>query len=193
MVLLVAVAGVMVLPTYRARVLSSFDVLQSEESSGEVDGSTLSRITENLAAISMFSDHVVFGVGPDGYPSQYERYAELVGSNVKDEARRPHNLYLGIAAELGLVGLVTFLIAVGLVLVRLDLTWRRIRDDDPESAAVVAAFFVAVSAYLVSGIFLHLAFERYLWALLALGDAAARIIGKPAVTAADADEVAPTW
>ncbi len=186
-----ALVGLVVLPSYRERVTSSFDALSGVDDTEEVDGSTLSRITENVAAVNMFNDHFVTGVGPDGYPRQYERYAERIGLNVKDEARRPHNLYLGIAAELGILGLSTFLATVGFVLVRLFRAWAAARDD-PQLAAIASGFIAAIAAYLVSGIFLHLAFERYLWMLLALADAAARIVRQEATVVRDTSDASTT-
>lgn len=188
-VAVIALVGLVALPSYRDRVTSSFDALSGIDGTEEVDGSTLSRITENVAAVHMLNEHLVTGVGPDGYPGQYERYAERIGLNVKDEARRPHNLYLGIAAELGLVGLSTFLAVVGFVVVRLVRAWTAARDD-PRLAAIAAGFLAAIVAYLFSGIFLHLAFERYLWMLLALADAAARIVIREASTAHGSGEEA---
>ena len=38
---------------------------------------------------------------------------------------------------------------------------------------MATSFFLAVVAYLTTGLFLHLAYERYLWILLALAGSAA--------------------
>ena len=178
-VVVVVVAGMLavsILPGYRDRVFSAFTAVEGIDAEGsEVDGSTLSRVTENLAAIEMFADHPVFGVGPSGYPGQYERYAERVGLLVKDQARQPHNLYLGKAAETGLVGLLTFVAVPAVVLLRLGRVWRGARRSNPRRASMAAGYISAVMAYLATGVFLHLAFERYYWMLLALADAAATV------------------
>ena len=132
-------------------------------------------MTTNLAALNMFEDHLLLGVGPDGFPELYERYAERVGLNVKDEARQPHNLYLGIATELGIVGLATFMVMPLMLLVSLTHSWRALRAFDPSAAAIAAGLVGAIVAYLASGVFLHLAFDRYYWTLLAICDVGARI------------------
>ena len=89
-VVVVVIAGMLaisILPGYRDRVASAFTSVEGvSDESAEVDGSTLSRVTSNLAAVDMFADHPVFGVGPAGYPGLYERYAERVGLLVKDQA-----------------------------------------------------------------------------------------------------------
>ena len=171
----VALVAVLLLPGYRDRIVSSFDVIGGIEAEEEVDNSTLSRITQNLAAFNMFADHAVVGVGPGGYPGEYESYAERVGLLVKDEARQPHNLYLGIAAETGAAGLFTFLAVLALVLVRLYRSWVGSRHD-PTLWPLAAGMFTSIVAYLVTGIFLHLSYERYLWMLLAVADVTARIV-----------------
>lgn len=177
-VAVVFVAGmvaVSILPGYRDRVLSAFTSVQGLGSqTAEVDGSTLSRVTQNLAAAYMFVDHPILGVGPAGYPNQYERYAERVGLRVKDQTRQPHNLFLGTAAESGLVGLITFMAAPAAIVYRLERVRRAARGKNPRRAALVAGYISAIAAYMVTGVFLHLAFERYYWMLLALADAAAR-------------------
>lgn len=165
----------LILPAYRERLTSTLSAAESEQVSS-LDSSSLSRITTNLAALDMFADHPVLGVGPDGFPRFYEAYAERVGINVKDEARQPHNLYLGVASQTGIVGLAAFLAAPGLLLARLGRGWRAAGPARPRTAALAAGAIGSITAYLASGVFLHLSFERYLWLLLALCDVAGRIV-----------------
>ena len=170
-----AALALTLLPGYRARVLETIEAAQADDTS-ELDGSAQSRLTSNLAAFNMFVDHPVIGVGTAGYPMQYESYAERIGLNVRDQERQPHNLYLGLAAETGLIGITTFAAVFGLVLRRLYVAWQGARRRDPALADLAAGWIAAILAYLVSGVFLHLAFERYLWLFLALADATARMI-----------------
>ena len=166
---------VSIVPGYQDRLVSSIAAAQGISGNEEVDGSALSRLTENLAAFNVFVDNPVRGVGPGGFGDQYERYAERVGFNVKEGTRQPHNLYLGIAAEVGLVGLTTFMLVVVLVGSRLLMLWWRARNMVPQIAALAAGYLCAIFAYLVSGVFLHLSFERFYWLLLVLADVAARV------------------
>ena len=66
------------------------------------------------------------------------------------------------------MGLLCFLLLVGVVMRDLVRVRRRYRHTDPERAVVAGGFLLALSAYLISGVFLHLAFQRYFWLLLAL-------------------------
>ncbi|MFI6180333.1 O-antigen ligase family protein [Nonomuraea sp. NPDC051191] len=81
------------------------------------------------AAARMWQDHPVTGVGPKGFAAWRDTYAPLAlssGSDIEDATggyRRqpllsPHNMYLLVLSEQGLVGLSAFALLVGGVLVR---------------------------------------------------------------------------
>jgi putative inorganic carbon (hco3(-)) transporter len=166
-----------VFPQYLTRVasLGSLGSLSSGNVVGsELDGAVLSRATETLAAALVIVDHPVLGVGPDLFPVHYERYAEIVGILVKnDAAREAHNLYLGVGAELGLVGLVIFVL-IAVVTARMLLRARSAtRLQRPDLERLATPFLLAIMTYHVTGLFLHLSFGRFYWLLLAVAAAAA--------------------
>lgn len=166
-------------PAYAERLTSIADVgalLSDEPAGSNVDNSVLSRATENLTAIQVFADHPVVGVGPGQYPNYYRDYADEIGVSVKAENREAHNLYLGIAAETGLVGIVMFMGAVGATLMQLMRARTRALATRPDLAAIAAGFMLALVGYLASGMFLHLSYARYFWLVLALAGAAAAVI-----------------
>jgi O-antigen ligase len=136
------------------------------------------------AAGLAFIHHPIFGVGPDGFPFYYQQYAQRVGIEVRDTAartgatagqlpqREAHDLFIGVAADLGLAGLAAFLGILYLTLrdlLRARRRWLWLRVD---LVCLADALFLAVLAYVVAGLFLSLAFERYFWLLLALAGAA---------------------
>jgi len=177
-VLVVVIALALILaafPQYTNRLTSLAGVggLESTGSSA-VDNSLLSRITETAAAALVMVDHPVIGVGPAMFPTYYEAYANTVGILVRNDAEREaHNLYLGVGAELGVPGLIVFLL-VGLSTVRMLLKARRasiIRRPDLER--LTTPFLLALLTYYVTGMFLHLSFGRFYWLMLAVATAAA--------------------
>jgi putative inorganic carbon (HCO3(-)) transporter len=89
---------------------------------------------------------------------------------VQAENREAHNLFLGIAAETGALGLICFLLIVGLTLYRLNTTRREVLDERPDLANTVTGWLLAIVAYLATGMFLHFAYVRYFWLILALGE-----------------------
>jgi O-antigen ligase len=164
------------LPEYSARLMSLEEVSNAAASEDgslrSADGSTQSRVTEMLAAALIFADYPLVGVGPGMYRFYYRDYAERVGLRVHQTNRQAHNLYLGLAAETGLLGLLSFLACVGLTLFYLARSHKRWIDDRPELANLAAGLMLAVVAYMTTGLFLHLAFIRYFWLMMALAGAA---------------------
>lgn len=153
----------------------------------QADGAMLGRTTAMLSALRVFLDHPALGVGP----GQFSKFYVLEYSTDPDikfrqltTARRAHNLYLEIAAETGAVGLTVFLAIFAVLLRRLKEARRRVLTSHPELADLLAAFWLAIAAYLCTAMFLHLSYQRYLWLLLALAGAALSIASPPQVDAA---------
>jgi O-antigen ligase len=176
LVVVIALALILVaFPQYTNR-LTSLAGVGGFESAGSsaVDNSLLSRITETAAAALVMVDHPVIGVGPAMFPTYYEAYANTVGILVRNDAEREaHNLYLGVGAELGVPGLIVFLL-VGLSTVRMLFKARRasiLRRPDLER--LTTPFLLALLTYYVTGMFLHLSFGRFYWLMLAVATAAA--------------------
>ena len=166
-------------PQYADRVLTlgSVAALFSDEAVGSsADNSLLSRATENLTAINVFADHPLVGVGPGQFSEYYRQYSDEIGLSVRAQDREAHNLYLGLAAEAGAIGLGAFLVAVTVTLVGLARARRAALATRPDLAALASGFLLAIVAYLASGVFLHLSYARYFWLMLALGGVAAIVV-----------------
>ncbi|HUT11658.1 MAG TPA: O-antigen ligase family protein [Thermoguttaceae bacterium] len=181
------------LPQYGSRLtsLGVFGSALQREGPGiaKADSSIRSRYTEAMAAGLIFADHPLTGVGPGMYPAHYHEYAKKVGLNVKESSRQSHTLFLGIAAELGAPGILAFLAIVGVALWNLARARRRCLRGRPDLAHLVTGFMLAIVAYLAVGFFLHFAYVRYFWLMLALAGAAcyaARVadVGSKGATAA---------
>ena len=120
------------------------------------------------AAGLMFLDHSLIGVGPGQQMFHYQEYAELVGGKVRAETRRAHSLYPQLAAETGVVGLAVFLGTIAMVLLPLNKARRRLQESDRQSWGLVCGMELAVLVLLSTSLFLHAAYIRYFWLLLAL-------------------------
>src|ERR671918_285030 len=77
------------------------------------------------------------------------------------------------SADFGIVGLGTFLAMVATAMVILYRRARYWRPRDPERATLASSFLFALFAYLASSAFLHLSYQRFFWAFLALAASAA--------------------
>ena len=125
----------------------------------------------------MFVDHPVIGVGYGNFEDYYHRYARGLALDGRREERQAHSLYLEVAAQTGLMGLLGFAVLLaypitGLLRTHASLQHQgRLRD-----AQHVAAFGISLLGYLMGSLFLHLSYPRYFWLLLgiALGAAALR-------------------
>jgi O-antigen ligase len=139
------------------------------------DGAMRRRVTEMMAAVRVFLDHPTIGVGPGMFKSYSEEYGNQDALRRIESGRRAHSLYLEIAAENGALGLGLFLAALVLTLVGLAGARRANLDGDPEMADLATAYLLAMVCYLSTGVFLHLAYMRYFYLLLALGSAVAHV------------------
>lgn len=130
------------------------------------DAAVTGRYSEMVSAAHAWADNPLIGLGPGTFPDNYQRYAQELGFFVHEGPREAHNLYLQFAAELGTLGLL-LLLALLFVLLRQLLARRRLATHRPDRAFTVAGIGV-VGVVAVNGIFLHLAFARYLWLHVAL-------------------------
>jgi len=162
-------------PQYTNRITSLAGVGGLEGTgTSAVDNSLLSRIAETAAAGLVMLDHPVIGVGPAMFPTYYEPYANNVGILVRNDAEREaHNLYLGVGAELGIPGLVVFLLVAISVVQMLRRARRASIVRRPDLERLTTPFLLALLTYYVTGMFLHLSFGRFYWLMLAVATAAA--------------------
>ncbi|MGE3315577.1 MAG: O-antigen ligase family protein, partial [Planctomycetaceae bacterium] len=142
------------------------------------DNALKNRTVEVLAAARMFLDHPVSGVGPGMFNKHYPQYSGMVGSVQASGGRESHNLFLGLAAETGLLGLLSFAAVVFVTLRDLLRTRRRMIESDPRSAFIATGFFLAIISYLVTGLALHFAFVRYFWLMMALAASATLVVSE---------------
>jgi putative inorganic carbon (hco3(-)) transporter len=154
---------------YYARLATLADVLRGDRQTLYTEESIRGRAGATQAAVDMFLDHPLVGVGREHYPLYQLEY--LSGSSLAYRARGipPHNLYLEVAAEHGLLGI----FVMGGVLV---VTWRSLFDarkrflraGDRSSADLAGWLAIGLFGYLVSALSLHGAFPAYLWLQVAL-------------------------
>ena len=95
------------IPGVGSRLFSSFSVEDSAQRAG-ADGSVVERLATQQVALRIIESHPLTGVGPNGY---FEAFARAAASTDLTLSRvvAPHNLYLGLWAETGLVGLLSWL------------------------------------------------------------------------------------
>lgn len=158
LVLAALIVGAFLAPErYRERISTLADY--------QTDVSLASRFQEARAALMMIRDHPFFGVGFENMPDNYARY---VTPEVGKEVRAAHNLYLNLAADIGLIGFAVFAWII-------VISWRSLRRVGKESppgdwlgyaARMISLGFVG---YLAASLFVSNLLEKELWIILAAG------------------------
>jgi putative inorganic carbon (hco3(-)) transporter len=134
------------------------------------DTSITGRASEFLVSLQMFRDNPIFGVGKNNYPFQYLDYSYKIGLDPRLEQRTPHNLYLEVLAESGIVGIVVFGLVVGnMLMVPLNARRKLIRaGNKAEAAHMIQGISYAVIGVLVGSLFLQASYPRYFWIIFGL-------------------------
>jgi O-antigen ligase len=211
----VHMAGIVVLlalvllfvPGYSDRLGTLAGVARSTEvsnASSSDDLSAASRATENKAALLVFRDHPLLGVGQGGFPLFYQQYAQRVGGEIHTRnpsrlrrtdiqaglppEREAHNFFLSIGADMGIAGLLAYCTIIVVTLHQLLRARRRWLVVRPDLEGLATGMLLAVTGYLMAGVFLSLAYERYFWLLLGLAGAAGQVLLR---YSADSDDPPP--
>jgi O-antigen ligase len=117
----------------------------------------------------MFIDHPLVGVGRENYTLYELEY--ISGTSLAYQAKGipPHDLYLEVAAEHGIIGLI---VVGGLLLTAwralVEARRRFLAGGDRQQAELAAWLAIGFFGYLVSSLFLHGAYLYMLWLQVAL-------------------------
>jgi O-antigen ligase len=131
-VLLVSLSGGTVdehLPSGVVRILHSLDFSNLSEA-------IHSRLVFLKIGVAVFLDHPLIGAGPGNFPFVAPEYAAQLGLGTGAWTDNPNNFYLGIAAELGLLGIVLFVLSVG------NLRFKKSLKDSTREAYFLDSFIV---------------------------------------------------
>ncbi|HKG52841.1 MAG TPA: O-antigen ligase family protein, partial [Anaerolineales bacterium] len=141
------------------------------------DTSFRGRTSEMLTGLTMFASHPILGVGAGNYPLNYQHYAQLIGIEFRAEARDPHSLYVQLLAETGIFGTIVFFAMVFFLIQALNKACRAIELTPQlhDWLPWISAIRLAIISYLLTSIFLHNAYIRYFWILVAMALAGIQI------------------
>ncbi len=185
--LALVVVVALALPDYINRVVGLLDIAKLQTASSDtrtLDGSLRGRFAQNLAALYVFADYPLVGVGPAHFSKFYVlRYGNAVGTKYLRGERRAHNMYLEQAANTGMIGFAAFMAIVLFILWRLWRARQHFRFYHPNLANLATALGLSIISYLATAVFLHLSYQRYYWFLLALAGATLQILTKAAAEA----------
>jgi O-antigen ligase len=158
-----------------------------------IDASSMERIPIFRAALRMYREHPVNGVGVRAFPKAYMVYAEpgdvhIAKSGGKSGATHAHNVVLEVMADTGSIGL------LGLVLALAFLAWHRARTMPSErrdafafALAVLLILFPLNSHFAIYGTYT----SSLIWFLVGLWSAALRHEPLPPARLRSSNAVSP--
>ncbi|GAB3661886.1 hypothetical protein GCM10027596_22510 [Nocardioides korecus] len=165
------VLPLLAVPGVGSRLLTLDNITSSSSSFAEEDGSVLERAAAARVTTKIFEAHPVVGVGPGNLDTTAEPYA-AAGRGVIYRNVAAHNTYLQLAAEDGVIGLLGWLVFLGGLVVVAGRTARAYAaapEPPPgDAGSLAAAAAGAAAAWAVASIFLHLAYLRPFYAVVAL-------------------------
>lgn len=138
------------------------------------------RVEIYRTVLSLAADHPIFGVGHGDYSAAIARYIPE-GTNPdlqKNLLSSPHNMFLLVLAETGILGLLAFSLAVFSVLVRLIFRVRASREKTDQDVVIDRFALCALLIILFLGVFhevlRHAPVALLFWSLLGLSAARLR-------------------
>lgn len=161
---IVAVGVALVLVTPGA--VSRLDTLTLASTSGfgVVDQSLTDRAAVQKVGLAMALDHPILGVGAGNFILVEPQYRRQTASTLS-QPLAPHDIYLEMGAEGGIVGLLGWLVLLGgavAIALRIRLRWAHAADppDAPGDGALIrtlsSGLFAGLVGWAVASIFLHL-------------------------------------
>ncbi len=100
---------------------------------------------------ALIKQHPVVGIGPNTFEPNYRaEVPKHYWPPLEWLVAQPHNLYLALWLEIGLLGLAAF---VGFMVYWTRLVWRLARQAGPAERAIMLSALAAVLAILVHGLF----------------------------------------
>ncbi len=164
-------------PLFQQRIDTAQAFLTGSEIS--IDASSMERVPIFKAALKMYREHPVNGVGIRAFPKAYMDYAEpddvhIMKSGGVSGAKHAHNILLEVMADTGTIGLIGLLAA----LVFLVYHYRKTspverREAFPFALALVLILFPLNSHFAIYGIYT----TSLIWFLVGLWGASLRLEG----------------
>jgi O-antigen ligase len=160
-------------PQYAVRLatLSVFTDLATSDGGASLstaDGAIRGRATDMLAALMIFKDHPLVGVGPGMVQYYTQEYSREIGFRYLKNDPQAHSLFPGVAAESGLLGLICFVLILFVPMFDLVRARKQWMESHPDWSYMATAFFQVLVSYIVTGLFLHLSYMRFFYMMIAL-------------------------
>ncbi len=147
----------------------AFKRLQTIEMGTEqTDESAQSRMILMKAGLQGAMDNPFFGVGTGCWGLHYHNYVE----KRRDGAYEPHSIWIKMAAELGFVGLGTYLFMLGNIIMKLRRIQKTgLRENNMKRCHYAGMLQLALIGYCAAGSFINQVYYEYMFLLIAASGA----------------------
>ena len=161
-------AGFFLLPkSYKARIQDKYEETRTKEFA--YWGST--RGAAWISGFNVIINNPIWGVGPMNHGFEALKYYPIIrprgwGLN---RGSPPHNLYISIMGETGLIGFLSFMILIFAIIKGLLKSTNKLEDiSETKMLFLGQALIVSIIAFLIHGFFIDTQRHKYLWILLGL-------------------------
>lgn len=150
---------------------------QDDEYSLSRDESVVGRRNAMLTGLAMFRANPFLGVGFGNYGINYWQYARELGletgslyTNSDTDLPQAHSLYVEILSETGLLGMLSFATFIGFIFLGLFKARKKYEALAIETdwTSWISALSISIFSFLITGLFLHGIFFRYIWMLIGM-------------------------
>jgi O-antigen ligase len=171
LIILVLVLTVIFPASFSTR-LSSLGSIFNTAPGRQTESSIRGRSSETIVAVEMFYDHPVIGVGRGLYETYYLEYASKLGLDDRGESRQAHSLYFEAAAEQGLLGVIALGSMIAILWLGMNRARRTVLRLGREDLGLwISGVQLGLAGYLLTSVFLHDDYIRYLSLVIALAAA----------------------
>ena len=118
-----------------------------------------------MVSAKIIKENPLLGVGLGGYQDTMGREIYNVTGGKPKQA---HNLYLAIATENGIIGLIVFLILVFSIMTKLLIELKKLFIWDTKFAYIGCSIFLSLFSLLIQSMFLDTQYNKYIWLLLSV-------------------------
>jgi O-antigen ligase len=131
----------------------SFDERLQSATNVTTDASNLERINRWSCAIAMFEQRPIFGYGPGTYAFEYAPFQEpenltIISTNFGDMGNA-HSEYLGALAEMGVMGMVSFIGIVVAIFFSMITLYNKLPLSETKNRVLVMGMIAATTTYFV--------------------------------------------
>ena len=131
----------------------SFDERLQSATNVTTDASNLERINRWSCAIAMFEQRPIFGYGPGTYAFEYAPFQEpenltIISTNFGDMGNA-HSEYLGALAEMGVMGMVSFIGIVVAIFFSMITLYNKLPLTETKNRVLVMGMIAATTTYFV--------------------------------------------